>query len=113
MALGSKLDRIGLTTNIQAAQAAPTTASQGYDTKNHRYVNVSVAVTAGTSVDVQVYLYSGDGWILYTDVPTTTVTTAGGIFQLEIRGYPRIYVRLTNLVGVGCTAQVSADAVTY
>lgn len=113
MALGSKLDRIGATGTIQAAQNAPSAATDGYETKNHRYVNVSVHVTAGTSVDVQVYLYSGSGWILYTDVPVTTVTTAGGIFQLETRGYPRIAVQITNLVGAGCTANVIADGVTY
>jgi hypothetical protein len=56
MALGSKLDRIGATGSIQAAQNAPSAATDGYETKNHRYVNVSVHVTAGTSVDVQVYL---------------------------------------------------------
>lgn len=113
MALGSKLDRIGATGSIQAAQAAPSAATDGYETKNHRYVNVSVHVTAGTSADVQIYLYTGSGWVLYTDVPTTTVTTAGGIFQLEIRGYPRIAVRVTNLVGVGCNVNVLADGVTY
>lgn len=115
MALASALDRIGATGNIQAAQAAPTLATDGYETKAHRFVNVSVHVTAGTSVDVQVYLYTGSGWVLYTDVPTTTVlaSNGGGVFQLETRGYPRIAVRVTNLVGAGCTANVIADAVTY
>lgn len=115
MALGSKLDRIGATGNIQAAQNAPSAATDGYETKNHRFVNVSVHVTAGTSVDIQVYLYTGQAWVLYTDVPTTTVVAAngGGIFQLETRGYPRVAVRVTNLIGAGCTANVFADAVTY
>lgn len=115
MASAAMLDPIGATDAIQAAQNAPTAATDGYDTKAHRFVNVTVHVTVGTSVDVQVYLWSGQAWVLYTDVPTTTVTAAngGGIFQLETRGYPRIAVRVTNLVGAGCTANVFARGVTY
>jgi hypothetical protein len=115
MAVAAMLDRLGATGNIQAAQNAPSAATDGYETKAHRFVNVSVHVTVGTSVDVQVYLYTGQAWVLYTDVPTTTVTSAngGGVFQLELRGYPRIAIRVTNLIGAGCTANVFADGVTY
>jgi hypothetical protein len=115
MAFAPMIERLGATGNIQAAQAAPSAATDGYETKAHRYVNVSVHVTVGTSVDVQVYLYTGQAWVLYTDVPTTTVTAAngGGVFQLEMRGYPRIAVRVTNLIGAGATANVFADGVTY
>jgi hypothetical protein len=114
MAFAPMIERLGATGSIQAAQAAPSAATDGYETKAHRYVNVSVHVTVGTSVDVQIYLYTGQAWVLYTDVPTTTVTAAngGGVFQLELRGYPRIAVRVTNLVG-GATANVFADGVTY
>jgi len=115
MSIGRALDQLGATLNIQAAQAAPSTATDGYYSKGHRFVNVNVAVTVGTSVDVQVYLYNGQGWVLYTDVPTTTVTAAngGGLLQLEIRGQPRIAVRVTNLVGAGATANVFLTGVTY
>lgn len=115
MSIGRALDQLGSTLAIVAAQAAPTAATDGYYTKAHRFVNVNVALTAGTSVDVQVYLYNGAGWVLYTDVPTTTVTAAngGGLLQLEIRGQPRIAVRCTNLVGVGCSVNVFVTGVTY
>jgi len=115
MAFAPMIERLGATGNIQAAQNAPSAATDGYETKAHRFVNVSVHVTVGTSVDVQIYLYTGQAWVLYTDVPTTTVTSAngGGVFQLELRGYPRIAVRVTNLVGAGATANVFADGVTY
>lgn len=115
MAFAPMIERLGATGNIQAAQNAPSAATDGYETKAHRFVNVSVHVTVGTSVDVQIYLYTGQAWVLYTDVPTTTVTAAngGGVFQLELRGYPRIAVRITNLVGAGATANVFADGVTY
>lgn len=115
MAFAPMIERLGATGNIQAAQGAPSAATDGYETKAHRFANVSVHVTVGTSVDVQVYLYTGQAWVLYTDVPTTTVTSAngGGVLQLELRGYPRIAVRVTNLIGAGATANVFADGVTY
>lgn len=115
MAQHSSLQQIGLTSGIVLAQAAPTLATDGFETRGERFVNVNVAFTAGTSADVQIYLHNGSGWVLYTDVPTTTVLSAngGGLFQLEVRGQPRIYVRVTNLVGAGCSVNVFCTAVTY
>ena len=115
MALHSSLTQIGLTSGIAVAQAAPTLATDGFDTRGERFCNVNVALTAGTSCDVQIYLYNGSGWVLYTDVPTTTVlaSNGGGLFQLEVRGQPRIFARVTNLVGAGCSVDVFATAVTY
>ena len=115
MALHSSLQQIGLTSGIVLAQSAPTLATDGFDTRGERFCNVNVVLTAGTSCDVQIYLYNGASWMLYTDVPTTTVTAAngGGLLQLEIRGQPRIAVRVTNLVGAGATANVFLTGVTY
>lgn len=115
MALHSSLQQIGLTSGIAVAQSAPTLATDGFDTRGERFCNVNVVLTAGTSCDVQIYLYNGANWVLYTDVPTTTVLSAngGGLFQLEIRGQPRIFARITNLVGAGASVNVFATAVTY
>lgn len=107
---------LGSATGIIAATGAPSLATDGYATLGNRFVNVWVDMAGGTSCDVQVYLYRTTvGWILYTDVPTTTVLTAngGGLFQLEPRGAERIYVRLINFVGGGATAGIFVDGVTY
>lgn len=115
MSIARQLDFLGTTTGIAAATAAPTTATQGYETKGHRFVNLWISCAAGTSVDVQVYVYRPMmGWFLYTDVPTTTLLTAngGGLLQLELRGASRVYVRHTNFVG-GLTSAVVAEGVTY
>ena len=61
MAFAPMIERLGATGNIQAAQNAPSSATDGYETKAHRFVNVTVHVTVGTSVDVQVYLWTEIG----------------------------------------------------
>lgn len=107
---------LGSATGIIGATGAPTLATDGYSTLSNRYVNVWVGLAGGTSCDVQIYVYQATvGWLLYTDVPTTTVLTAngGGLFQLELRGASRVYARLTNFVGVGATAAIVVEGVTY
>ena len=114
MSIAKQLDLIGSTQNIVAATAAPTLATDGFETKGHRFVNLWVSAAGGTSVDVSVYVYNGFGWILYTDVPTTTMSTAngGGILQLELRGAQRVYLRHNSFNG-GVTSGIKAEGVTY
>lgn len=115
MSIAKAVDFLGSTSGIVAATAAPTTATQGYETKGHRFVNLWVSCSAGTSVDVSVYIYRiGIGWLLYTDVPTTTMLTAngGGILQLELRGAQRVYLRHNSFNG-GVTSGIVAEGITY
>lgn len=115
MSIGRQLDIIGSTQNIALATAAPTLATDGYATKGHRFINLWVSCSGGTSVDVSVYVYRQYmGWILYTDVPTTTMLTAngGGLLQLELRGAERVYLRHVSFNG-GVTSGILAEAVTY
>lgn len=115
MSIAKQLDFLGATTGIVAATAAPTLATDGYETKGHRFVNLWVSCSGGTSVDVTVYIYTtGIGWILYTDVPSTNFSTAngGGILQLELRGAQRVYLRHNTFTG-GVTSAIRAEGVTY
>lgn len=117
MAFGAKPTQIGSLTGINASTSAPTQndATAGFDTQSQRFVNVWYRLTGGTSADTTVYLYrTGIGWILYTDVPQLTLTTAnfGGVVQVETRGAERIYVRLQNFVGPP-TVDVILESVTY
>lgn len=115
MSIAKQLDLIGSTSGIIAATAAPTLATEGYETKGHRFVNLWVSCVGGTSVDVSVYVYRQFmGWMLYTDVPTTTLSTAngGGLLQLELRGVQRVYLRHNSFNG-GVTSGILAEAVTY
>lgn len=115
MSIAKALDMIGSTQNLVAATAAPTLATDGYATKGHRFVNLWVSCSGGTSVDVSVYVYRQFmGWMLYTDVPTTTLLTAngGGLLQLELRGCERVYLRHNSFNG-GVTSSIVAEAVTY
>lgn len=115
MSIAKQLDFLGQTSAIIAATGAPTLATQGYETKGHRYINLWVSCSGGTSVDVTVYIYrTGIGWLLYTDVPQTTLLTAngGGILQLELRGAQRVYVRHNSFNG-GVTSGIVAEGVTY
>lgn len=102
MATPQNPQQLGYTTNIRSANGTPSGASAGYSTSFQRFINIWVGLAGGTSVDVSIWVYrTGIGWVLYADVPTTTVTTAngGGFFQLEMRGAERIYIQLANFVG--------------
>ncbi len=114
MSIGRQLDILYTAMGIAAPTAAPTLATDGFETKGHRFVNLWVSAAGGTSVDVSVYLYNGFGWVLYTDVPTTTMTTAngGGLLQLEVRGAQRVYLRHNSFNG-GVTSGIKAEGVTY
>lgn len=103
------------TFSTAAANGTPTLASQGQETQLARYVNVWYKLTGGTSVTTRIWLYRDViGWILYTDIPTTTILTAngGGILQIETRGAQRVYVELITFVGPP-TVNVRVDVVTY
>ena len=91
-------------------------ATLGFDTQYLRFVNTWVKLTNGTSFDVLFYVYnSASQWMLYVDVPQTTVTTAngGGFFQLEMRGIERFYCRVLNPVGANVTANLLIQGVSY
>ena len=106
---------LGSSSGITSANGTPSGASAGFATSYQRFLNIWVGLTGGTSVDVQFWVWrTGIGWVLYVDVPQTTVTTAntGGFFQLEMRGAERIYVQLLNLVGPP-TCQIFVEGVTY
>lgn len=98
-----------------AANGSPGGANAGFDPQLSRFVNVWYKLAGGTSVTTRIWLYRDTiGWILYTDIPTTTMLTAngGGIIQVETRGAQRVYVELVTFVGPP-TVTVFADAVTY
>ena len=121
MAFGTPPQYLGKTTGIIAGTSAPSTATDGFDALQMRFVNAWVRLTNGTSCDVSVYLYNSapgalqGGWYLYTDVPTTTITTTngGGVFQIETRGAQRVYVRLQSFVGANATADIILYGVNY
>ena len=98
----SRAEAIGTAAGVATTTAAPSTATDGIDTKQHRFVNCWIKLVGGTSANFTVYLYrSAIGWIQYTDVPETTLTTAngGGVIQIEPRGADRVYVRCTSVTG--------------
>jgi hypothetical protein len=90
-------------------------ATDGFGTNNFRFINFWVELVGFTSIDVTVYVYHPDvGWVLYTDVPTTTLLTAngGGFIQVETRGVPRVAMKINAVVGAG-TADIIAEGMTY
>lgn len=106
---------LGTISSLTAVNGTPSGASAGFPTDYQRFVNLWLGLTGGTSVDVAVWVYrTGIGWVLYADVPTTTITTTngGGFFQLEMRGAERIYFQFTNFVGPP-TVRVVVEGVTY
>lgn len=106
---------LGFASNITLANGTPSGATAGFATNYQRFVNVWIGLTGGTSVDVSVWVWrTGVGWVFYSDVPTTTITTAngGGFFQLEMRGAERIYIQLANLVGPP-TIRLLVEGITY
>jgi hypothetical protein len=94
---------LGSATGIAAATAAPTVIADGFPTYNCRFVDLRIKITGGTSANFTVYLWDdlAANWILYTDVPETTLLTAnaGGVIQIEPRTADRVYVRCTSVSG--------------
>jgi len=115
--------KLGSVAGIAAVTAAPTLATDGFPTNGYRFINFWVKPALFTSVDVTVYLYRpatapATGWVLYTDVPLTTVLTAngGGFLQLEPRGAVRIALRINTVVPVAPfvgTVSILAEGMTY
>lgn len=104
------------TSTFTNTSSAPSAATDGFPTNNHRFVNVWLKLVEFTSADLTIYLYSSQNtnWMLYTDVPQTTFTTAngGGVLQLETRGASRIYARVPSVSGNG-TGSFSFEGLTY
>ena len=104
--------------NFQAtvANSTPSGATDGYATGGNRFLNIWYNMSAGsTSVTTRIWFYRQSvGWVLYTDVPTTTILTAngGGFLQLEARGVQRVYVELITFTG-NPTVDVHIDGITY
>lgn len=110
-ALGSEIGLTGVT-------ALPTLATEGFPTNNSRYVNLWVSITGFDSITVTMYLYHPQiGWVL--DLSTTTLlkTSGGQLMEFDVRGAPRIYLRITSVVlvppFVAGTVDVIAEGVTY
>lgn len=108
---------LGAVQTVNAATAAPTLGSQGWEANKLRFVNLYLHLTgaAGATATVVVWIYHPvAGWFLYTDVPATTLYLAnnGGFFQLELRGVERVYVQVTAL-SVGASLAMRAEGVTY
>jgi len=107
---------LGSATGIAAANGTPSGATAGFATGGQRYINVWYSMSAGsTSVTTRIWLYRElIGWVLYTDIPTTTILTAnqGGVIQLESRGAQRIYIELITFTG-SPTVGIYVDGVSY
>lgn len=106
---------LGSVTGLAAANGTPSAATAGFATAGSRFINLWYNMSGGTSVTTRVWLYRElVGWILYTDIPTTTLLTAngGGIIQVETRGAQRIYAEVITFVGPP-TVGIYFDGVTY
>lgn len=117
MAFGPAPVSLGAAIVANAATAAPTASTDGWDTQLLRFANLYLHLTgvAGVTAAVNVWIYHPiAGWFLYTDVPTTTLYLAnnGGFFQLELRGVERVYVQV-NSITAGATLTMRAEGVTY
>ena len=101
------------TTN--AANGTPSGATAGSFTQAARFVNVWYDLTGGTSCTTRIWLFRHTvQWVLYTDIPTTTILTAngGGLLQIETRGAERVYVEIVAVTGPP-TIAVYIDGVNY
>lgn len=107
---------LGATLNLSGTSSVPMFSSSGFYTYGNRFVDLRVKLTSGTSANFTVYLYNSQSndWILYTDVPETTLYTAngGGVFQIEPRTAQRVYLRYTSGSG-SVTASIFAYGITY
>ena len=80
----------------------PTLDTDGFATYGARYVNLWCQSSGGASAVWMLfpYLYrTGIGWVVYPDIPfsmTLYTVTNGSVFQIEVRGAERVYVRFAN-----------------
>lgn len=120
-------EKLGLFSNITTTTAAPSLATDGVATKNHRFVNVWIRTTKPSTgnvfidgVYVRVWYYrSGFGWVP-SDLPASIwlyyPLYGGSVLYLEPRGsVERVYVQIVAIVGTPATVvtQMLFEGVTY
>lgn len=89
------------------ATSAPVAADAGRATRCHRWLHVEVKVTAGTSVDVKLFVRRtgmADDWSLETRFGTAgtwNVTTAAGLSStlIELDGVDRVALQFSTING--------------
>lgn len=114
-----KPEQLGFVGRITSANGAPTLATQGFATNNHRFVNVWAGVLAANATDAYVTTFwvykTGIGWVVYTDVEPVFVRSlqANAVHSLELRGgVERIYVQLSSFAGTPSVALL-VEGITY
>lgn len=115
---------LGVADKIAGTTAAPTLATDGFDTKRHRFIHVWVKHNSATNfasyqygVYLRVWYYrTGIGWVA-ADMDTVFIsqTQLGtGMFMLEPRGSPeRIYLQTTKLVSATEITRLCVEGVTF
>lgn len=108
--------------NNPVISSAPTLATQGFPTKNHRFINIWIRSSGGTfytdGYAVQIWYYrTGIGWISAKGPWPVYYSPIGAIFYMEPRGsVERVYCQITNIVQIGAALtipRISYEGITY
>lgn len=120
----SKPELLGVANKIAGTTAAPSLATDGFDTKRHRFIHVWVKHNSATNfasyqygVYLRVWYYrTGIGWVAAEMDPVfiSQSQLGTGMFLLEPRGSPeRIYLQTTKLVSATEITRLCVEGVTY